>query len=154
KTNDYRYIVGVMHERLGKLNDAIDTYRTAAQNDLGLFMAHVHLANMYEQHAMWPQAIRERQEAASANPDDPSLQLDLGETFAQAGQWQDAEKALTDAEAGNPRDPRVPYYLGVIEMQLNKKDEAKNALNRFIAIAPSRFQRQVDDAKKRLNSLH
>jgi len=44
--------------------------------------------------------------------------------------------------------------LGVIEMQLNKKDEAKNALNRFIAIAPSRFQRQVDDAKKRLGSLH
>jgi len=154
KTNDYRYIVGVIQERLGKLNDAIDTYRTAAQNDLGLFMAHVHLANMYEQHAMWAQAIRERQQAASANPDDPSLLLDLGETYAQAGQWQDAEKALTDAQAGNPRDPRVPYYLGVIEMQLNKKDEAKNALNRFIAIAPSRFQRQVDDAKKRLGSLH
>ena len=154
KTNDYRYIVGVMQERLGKLNDAIDTYRAAAQNDLGLFMAHVHLANMYEQHAMWPQAIKERQEAASANPDDPSLLLDLGETFAQAGQWQDAEKALVDAQTGNPRDPRVPYYLGVIEMQLNKNTEARNALTRFIAIAPTRFQRQVDDAKKRLNSLH
>lgn len=154
KTNDYRYIVGVMEERLGKLNDAIDTYRAAAQNDLGLFMAHVHLANMYEQHAMWPQAIKERQEAASANPDDPSLLLDLGETFAQAGQWQDAEKALVDAQTGNPHDPRVPYYLGVIEMQLNKNTEARNALTRFIAIAPTRFQRQVDDARKRLNTLH
>ena len=154
KTNDYRYIVGVMQERLGKLNDAIDSYREAARNDLGLFMAHVHLANMYEQHAMWPQAIRERQEAANANPDDPSLQLDLGETFAQAGQWQDAEKALKDAQTGNPRDARVPYYLGVVEMQLNEKDDARNALTRFIAIAPSRYERQVADAKKRLDSLH
>lgn len=154
KTNDYRYIVGVMQERLGKLNDAIDSYREAARNDLGLFMAHVHLANMYEQHAMWPQAIRERQEAANANPDDPSLQLDLGETFAQAGQWQDAEKALKDAQTGNPRDARVPYYLGVVEMQLNDKDDARNALSRFIAIAPSRYERQVADAKKRLDSLH
>ena len=65
-------------------------------------MAHVHLANMYEQHAMWPQAIRERQEAANANPDDPSLQLDLGETLAQAGQWQDAEKAEKDRSIGEP----------------------------------------------------
>lgn len=154
KTNDYRYIVGVMQERLGKLNDAIDSYREAARNDLGLFMAHVHLANMYEQHAMWPQAIRERQEAANANPDDPSLQFDLGETFAQAGQWQDAEKALKDAQTGNPRDARVPYYLGVVEMQLNEKDDARNALTRFIAIAPSRYERQVADAKKRLDSLH
>jgi len=154
KTNDYRYIVGVMLERNGKLNDAIDAYREAARNDLGLFMAHVHLANMYEQHAMWPQAIRERQEAANANPDDPSLQLDLGETYAQAGQWQDAEKALKDAEAGNPRDARAPYYLGVVEMQLNEKDAARNELTRFIAIAPSRYQRQVSDAKKRLDSLH
>jgi len=154
KTNDYRYIVGVMLERNGKLNDAIDAYREAARNDLGLFMAHVHLANMYEQHAMWPQAIRERQEAANANPDDPSLQLDLGETYVLAGQWQDAEKALKDAEAGNPRDARAPYYLGVVEMQLNEKDAARNELTRFIAIAPSRYQRQVSDAKKRLDSLH
>ena len=154
KTNDYRYIVGVLQERLGQLNDAIDSYRTAAQNDLGLFMAHVHLANMYEQHAMWPQAIRERQAAVNANPDDPSLQLDLGETLAQAGQWQDAEKALKDAQAGNPRDARVPYYLGVVAIQLNETDEAKNELTRFLAIAPSRYERQVADAKKRLDALH
>lgn len=154
KTNDYRYIVGVLQERLGKLNDAIDSYREAARNDLGLFMAHVHLANMYEQHAMWPQAIQERQEAANANPDDPSLQLDLGETLAQAGQWQGAEKALKDAQTGNPRDARVPYYLGVVEIQLNEKDVAREELTRFVAIAPSRYQHQVDDAKKRLDSLH
>ena len=154
KTNDYRYIVGVLQERLGQLNDAIDSYRTAAQNDLGLFMAHVHLANMYAQHAMWPQAVRERQEAANANPDDPSLELDLGETYAQAGQWQDAEKALKDAEAGNPRDARAPYYLGVVEIQLNEKDAARNELTRFIAIAPSRYDRQVADARKRLDALH
>jgi tetratricopeptide (TPR) repeat protein len=154
KTNDYRYIVGVMQERLGKLNDAIDTYMEAARNDLGLFMAHVHLANMYEQHGMWTQAIRERQAAVNANPDDASLQLDLGETYIQAGQWQDAEKALKDAQAGNPRDARVPYYLGVVQMQLNEKDDARNELTHFVAIAPSRYQRQVADARKRLDSLH
>ena len=60
---------------------------------------------------------------------------------------------MNDAQTGNPRDARVPYYLGVVEMQLNEKDDARNALTRFIAIAPSRYERQVADAKKRLDSL-
>ena len=48
----------------------------------------------------------------------------------------------------------MPYYLGVVEMQLNEKDDARNALTHFIAIAPSRYERQVADAKKRLDAIH
>jgi Flp pilus assembly protein TadD len=101
----------------------------------------------------WPVAIKERRAAVSANPDDPSLLLDLGKTLAGAGDWAGAEQTLKQAGDANPRDSRVPYYLGIVQQQLNKKEEARASFDRFIALAPSRYARQVDNAKQRLAAL-
>jgi Flp pilus assembly protein TadD len=103
---------------------------------------------------MFPQAVAERRAAVSADPDDPSLLLDLGKTLAHANQWIDAEKALRDAVDANPRDPRPHYFLGIIEQHQNKAQEARTAFNDFIALAPTRYAPQVADAKQRLNALH
>jgi tetratricopeptide (TPR) repeat protein len=154
RTNEFRYVLAVMKQRAGQYNEAIDLYREAIGNDIGLYMAHVRLAQIYEDHNMLPQAVAERRAAVSANPDDPSLLLDLGKTLARADQWIDAEKALSDAVAANPRDPRPHYFLGIIEQHQNKTPEARTALNDFIALAPSRYGPQIADAKQRLNALH
>jgi tetratricopeptide (TPR) repeat protein len=152
RTNEFRYILGVMKQRAGQFNEAIDLFREALQNDIGLYMAHVRLAQIYEDHNMLPQAVAERRAAVNTNPDDPSLLLDLGKTLARANQWIDAEKALQDAVAANARDPRPYYFLGSWATQ-NKTAEARVAFNDFIARAPSRYGPQVADAKQRLNAL-
>jgi tetratricopeptide (TPR) repeat protein len=153
RTNEFRYILGVMKQRAGQFNEAIDLFREALQNDIGLYMAHVRLAQIYEDHNMLPQAVAERRAAVNTNPDDPSLLLDLGKTLARANQWIDAEKALQDAVAANARDPRPYYFLGIVEQHQNKTAEARVAFNDFIARAPSRYGPQVADAKQRLNAL-
>jgi tetratricopeptide (TPR) repeat protein len=154
RTNEFRYVLAVMKQRAGQFNEAIDLYRRALENDIGLYMAHVRLAQIYEDYNMFPQAVAERRAAVSADPDDPSLLLDLGKTLAHANQWIDAEKALRDAVDANPRDPRPHYFLGIIEQHQNKAQEARTAFNDFITLAPTRYAPQVADAKQRLNALH
>ena len=91
--------------------------------------------------------------AVTANPDDPSLLTDLGVLLRQADSLAESETVLRQSMDANPRDSRVPYYLGVVEQQLNKKEEARASFDRFIALAPSRYARQLDNAKQRLAAL-
>jgi tetratricopeptide (TPR) repeat protein len=153
ETNQYRYMLAVLYQRAGKLEDAVRYYREALENDIGLYMANARLASIAEANMNWPAAIKERRAAVNANPDDPSLLLDLGKALAGSGDWAGAEQTLKQAMDANPRDSRVPYYLGIVEQQLNKKEEARASFDRFIALAPSRYARQVENAKQRLATL-
>ena len=153
RTNEFRYMLANIKQRAGKLNEAIDLYREAVTNDIGLYMAHVRLADMYETARMWPEAVTSRRNAVNSNPEDATLLLDLGKTLAAAGQPDDAVIALRQATAANPRDPRPFLYLGLLLEQMGRKDEAKTALNQYVALAPSRYERQTAVAKQHLAAL-
>lgn len=153
RTNEFRYMLANIKQRAGKMNEAIDLYREAVTNDIGLYMAHVRLADMYETARMWPEAVTSRRNAVNANPEDATLLLDLGKTLAAAGQPEEAVIALREATTANPRDPRPFLYLGLLLEQLGRKDEAKTALNQYIALAPSRYERQTAVAKQHLAAL-
>lgn len=153
RTNEYRYALAFAQQRAGHPNDAIRLYQDVLGDDIGFYTAHVRLAEIYESHQMWDQAVLERQRAVEASPDNPSLGFYLGETLANAGRWGDAEQPLQTAERANPRDSRIPYYLARVEQQLGKSAAARDEYNRFIAIAPSRFAAQIADAKQRLAAL-
>lgn len=153
RTNEYRYALGFAKQQAGDLNGAVETYQEALTEDVGLFPAHLRIAEIYEGVRQWEPAINARRNAVNANPDDASLQSDLGWTLAKAGRFADAEAALRDAVERAPRDARAAYYLGIVQQQLGRAVEAKTTLQRFIQIAPSRYERQVADARQRLSSL-
>lgn len=153
ETNQYRYMLGVLYHRAGRLSDAEHLYRTALEKDIGIYMAHARLATIAEGKGDWPTAVAERRSAVNANPDDPSLLLDLGRTLSAWGDFPAADEAIKQAAAANPRDSRAWYYLGIVEQQLNKREEARAAFSRFVELAPSRYVRQVEDAKQRLAAL-
>jgi tetratricopeptide (TPR) repeat protein len=153
RTNEFRYMLANIKQRAGKVNEAIDLYREAVTNDIGLYMAHVRLADIYEAARRWPEAITSRRNAINANPEDATLLLDLGKTLAGAGQAEEAVLTLRQATAANARDPRPFLYLGFLLEQLGRKDEAKTALNQYIALAPSRYERQTAVAKEHLAAL-
>lgn len=151
--SEYRYMIAVLTEKNGDVNNAIDMYRQLLTDDAGFYMAHARLAAIYEAHNMLPQAIAERQAAVNANPDDASLLYEFGLTYAKSGQWSLAEQQLKAAMAANPHDARVPYYLGIVEQQEKNAAGARDAFAKFIAIAPSRYERQIADAKQRISTL-
>jgi len=153
RTNEFRYVLAYLKQRSGSLDEAMDLYREAITNDLGLYMAHVHLAEMYETGHMTDQAVLSRRNAINANPDDPSLLLDLGKTLANLGRFQEALEPLRRAIEMNPRDVRAYLYLGLVLEQLGDKDKARTTLSSFITLAPSRYDRQIAVAKQHLAAL-
>ena len=153
RTNEYRYTLGYAKQRAGDLNGALDTYRESLANDLGLFPAHLRIAEIYEGAKMWDAAIMARRNAINASADDPSMQLDLGWTLAKAGKFAEAEAELREAAQRAPWEPRAAYYLGLVLQQQGKAADAKASFERFTQIAPSRFERQVADARQRLANL-
>lgn len=153
-TNDYRYVLAVLHHLWGKPADAMRLYQEALASDLGLYMAHVRLAQMFRDYKMWDQAIAEGRRAVETNPDDATALVELGVILGDAGRAAEAEETLRQAATANPRDPRAVYHLGLVQQQLAKSTDAREALTRFIAIAPAaRYERQIADAKQRLTAL-
>jgi tetratricopeptide (TPR) repeat protein len=153
KTNEYRYFMAAFNNAAGNTNEAERLYREALENDLGLYAAHVRLAEIYEVRKDWAKAVDERRNAVNANPDDLTLQMDLGLTLGRAGKLAEAEEALKTSTEGLPRNTLGWYWLGIVEQQLGQKAAAKAAFERVVALAPSRMQAVVDRAKQRLVDL-
>src|SRR5512146_3365647 len=152
-TSDFRYLLGLFKQRAHRPADAMTLYQQALASDLGLYMAHVRLAQLYAENHMWAQAVEEARRAVTANPDDPSLLVDLAEMLRDAGRLAEAEAAFRQAAQANARNPRVAYELGLVEQQVGNPGAAKQALTRFMAIAPSGMSTEIADAKQRLAAL-
>jgi len=148
RTNEYRYMLAVLNHRAGKLEKAVALYRETLENDVGLYAAHSRLAEIADSNNNIDAAIQERRAAVNANPDDSGLLLSLGITLGEAGDLGDSEQTLRQAMEINPRDSRACYYLGVVEQRLGKTDAARATFTTFVGLAPSRYDRQIQDAKR------
>jgi Tfp pilus assembly protein PilF len=153
QTNEYRYFLAHIRHAAGENDEAMKLFRQTLENDIGLYMAHVQMATIFEEERLYPEAIAERRRAVDSNPDDPSLLMDLGVTLGKAGRFAEGEEVLQHALEANPRDARVLFWLGLCQVEQNKRTEAKATLTRFVAMAPSRWERQIEMANQRLASL-
>ena len=155
ETNDFRYILAVLHERARRPADAEALYKEALANDLGLFMAHVRLAGMYRTYRQWNDAVTEARRAIEANPDDPVAVRELGEILYDARRPAEAEPVLHQALERLPTDTRTHYLLGVLYQETDRPALAREALSRFVALAPAARVTgpAVEDAKQRLQAL-
>ncbi len=148
------YVYGYLLQRSGRSEEAAEIYRGVLARDLGLWMAHVQLARIYDERAEWVDAIRERRLALSADPEDPSLLLDLAITLSRAGRPEEAEPVLAQARSGLPRNFRVPYFQGVVALQLDRPGAAREAFERFLTLVPSRYTDEIAEVRGRLRALN
>lgn len=153
QSNDYRFLLATMLYLSGRYHQAIPTFRRALEVDLGLYVAHVQLARMYETQGALEEALRERRLALDVQQDDPDLLIELAATLLKAGRTVEAREPLADAARVNPRDARAPYLQGVIAEALHDSAGARDAYTQFLAIAPSRFAAQRREAGERLGAL-
>jgi Tfp pilus assembly protein PilF len=153
EANDYRYMLATLNQKTGKTDEALRLYQQVLENDIGNYMAHVQMARIFESSRRFDLAVIERQRAVETNPEDASLLLDLGITMGRAGRFDEAMTVLQEAVDLNPRDTRSLFWLGTAAFQLQKRDQAKDAFSRFVAHAPSRYERQIATARQRLTEL-
>jgi len=153
ETNDYRYMLATIEQRKGDADSAIALYQTALEHDLGLYMAHVQIARLDQAARRSAEALTEYHRAVDANPGDASLLFDLGLAEAETGKLQEALTPLEQAAQLDPRDSRIPYYIGRVDEARHDTEGARAAYQRFLGLAPSRYARQIADAKQRLARL-
>lgn len=152
ETNHYRYILAVVLEGAGRIDEAVSMYHQAASENLGLYMAHVRLANLAESRGDTQLALSERQFAVDANPEDPTVHLEQGLTYANARMFQQSIAALENAIRLNPLDAQVHYFLGLVHDMAGDRAASHAALERFLALAPERMAQERADARTRLGS--
>lgn len=153
RINEFRYTLATVLQAEGKIPEAVALYQEVLNNDIGFYMANVRLAGIYEAGKDYPKAVQERLNAVNANPDDPSLLMDLGVTLGKAGMMPQAETRFQEAAVANPRDVRSLFWLGLSQFEQGKRDAARESLSRFVAGAPSRYERQIAMARERLTRL-
>jgi tetratricopeptide (TPR) repeat protein len=152
-SNRMRYVLATVTRLAGRGEEAIALYEQSLEKDLGLFMAHTAMAEIYEERRDWNAAITERRRAVESNPENTSLQYDLGHTLARSLRFYEAAEVLSAAMAANPHNARIPYTLGLVQLRLKDRPAALAAFRRFVAIAPSRFGAQVTEARQRIKEL-
>jgi tetratricopeptide (TPR) repeat protein len=152
QTGELRYLMGVIQQRGGFNDAAEESFKAALTEDLGLYMAHVRLADLYQAQGHLDEAVQERQRATDANPDDPSLLVDLGRTLLLAGNASGAVKPLRRAITLQPHMLEAYHQLGRALVALHDP-EARATLNHFIECAPSTMAAAVADARQLLDRV-
>lgn len=153
RPNEIRYVLAALEQEAGQRDSALAHFEQVVTADLGQYMAHVRMADIYEFRQQWDLAIEERRRAVASNPEDSSLQYDLGLTLARAHRYPEARDALAEAARMNPLNARIPYVLGKVQVLLHETADARATLARFIAMAPGRFHDQVIEAQQQLATL-
>jgi tetratricopeptide (TPR) repeat protein len=151
--NDYRYALATLYQRAGRTEKAARLFRDVLAEDVGMYMAHVRLADLLEANRRWEEALVERRMARELNPDDPTLLMEEAITLGKAGRLGDADSVMQEAVRAAPRDARPLYYLGVVATAAHRTSEAREAFARFLALAPTRYAVEIADAKRRLDGL-
>ena len=150
---DHLYLYGVMSERAGHSEVAIAAFQQALEEDLGLFEAHSHLADLHESRGERERALVERTRAVDASPGSARLYFDLGAALLRAGRNVEAESALMDAARLLPDDAAIQRALAGAALRNGHADLAKAALAHFIEVAPARDRAEVDQARLQLAQL-
>jgi len=153
RTNEYRFMLAVVHQRAGNPDRAMDLFREAVEHDLGLAMAHSYMAGLYQEAGQLDSSFAERQRAVEVSPDDPSALFEYAVSLFNARRLAEAEEALRRAVALNPRYSPPLYLLGRAAEELGRPADARELYQRFLSLAP---RRQVDlraDAERFLTAV-
>lgn len=150
---DFRYLIATLKHQAGLALEAEQILQEVLEEDPDFYQAYVRIARIHESRRDWRKAAEACRNAVQVNPNDPSLLYDLGVMLGRANRLGEAEEALLRAQTLNPRDARIPYVLGLVRISRGNPDGARAALDHFVSIAPSRFERMLTDAKQRLKLL-
>jgi tetratricopeptide (TPR) repeat protein len=153
RDNEYRFVLASLQELTGHRDSAIALYQEALVHDLGLVMAHIRLANIYEETGQAADALMERRRAAEAGGDDPTVLFDLAASLFNSGQVAQAEDPLLKAVKIDPRFAPPYYLLGRTSEELGLADEARHHYTTFLVLAPLRSADLRNDAQQRLEKL-
>jgi thioredoxin-like negative regulator of GroEL len=122
------YAIGIAQEQAGNQPAARAAYEQTVSENLGFYMAHLHIASVAMNARDTVAAVTEALAATQIRPDDPVVQFFTGYTLMAAGKRQDAIEHLRAAIATDPYYALPYLYLG---QALQQSDDTTGALANF-----------------------
>jgi cytochrome c-type biogenesis protein CcmH/NrfG len=141
--------IGMVHQRLGNVAAAKESFGRALQEDLSYFPAHMQLAYIAMNARDTTTALSELDLAVQIRPDDPMLHYTYGYALASVGKFEDAEVQLRKAIGVDPSFSASYYVLGQVLDALAKPADALGQYQAFLAHA-SRQDLRRKEAEQRI----
>jgi tetratricopeptide (TPR) repeat protein len=85
---------------------------------------------------MFPEALKEYEQALALRPDLPGLRLELGQIYAASSEWEKAEEQFRRETELQPGNAEAAYRLGYALLQLGKMKEAAEELRHSDLLRP------------------
>lgn len=117
-----------MHERNGKLNEAVGEYDRALDIDPKDLSALLGLAQMYDRIGRYEEALVFYGRAIKVAPDNATIHNDLGLCLARSDNMKDAAAAMRRAVSLDPKKVLYRNNLATVLLELGRVDEAYETL--------------------------
>jgi arylsulfatase A-like enzyme len=141
--------LGAAYAQAGRVADAERTLRGVLDADPDSPEALTNLGVLYLQTGRGPDAVAALRRAIDANPSAVGARNTLAVVYARSGDLPGAVEEWRQVIAIRPDDPDVLYNLGTALLRLNRAAEARPFLERFVKVAPPRY----DEDRARLQRL-
>lgn len=138
------FIMGVMHENLGNIDEAIKEYKKAASLDKEAAVIHLNLASSFIKKNEVPRAIQELKTTVKLDPEAIEPHAILALLYSSQNKIEQAtseyEIALKNASKEQPKNEDIYKSLGAIYLQQKKFKEALEAFKFILSLSPDNAQ--------------
>ncbi len=147
-------LCGIMLERRGKIERAIECYERTLRLNPNLVDARVNLGTLWLRKGDGARARIEWEVAHRMNPSNTRVLLNLGALELRDGNCGSARRFLESALQRSPDNASVWNNLGVLHVRAGRMHEALDAFEKALALDPScdDVRRNVDAVRGRANS--
>ncbi len=130
------YNLGVAHENLGQMDQAVTFYGKAVELQTSAVEPYLALATIYTANQQWPEAMAMLQEAEALQPGDVDTVFDLGAVAMNAGDIPAAEAAFLRVIELDDAHALGHYQLGMVYVNQGKSGEAVAHLEKYLELQP------------------
>ena len=130
------YNLGVAHENLGQIDQAVTFYKKASELQASSVEPYLALAAIYTANQQWPEAMAMLQGAEKLQPDDVSIVFDIGAVAMNAVDVPAAERAFQRVVELDDAHALGHYQLGMVYVNQGKSEEAIAQLEKYLELEP------------------
>jgi len=129
-------LMGALHRRAGRLEQAVSAYRRAIRLQPDYADAHGNLGNVLRTQEKWEEAITAYQRAIAIRPGSSSLYGSLSDTFRMAGRFSEAEAAAHRAIEADPNAAGSYLNLGNALKAQRQREQAAESYRKALVLDP------------------
>ncbi len=134
--SEAHFNLGVVHQAGGLLEQALISFRHAAELAPGATAAHYNMATALHELGQPEEAVAAYRRAIEADSDHAPAYAGLGFVLRTIGRLEEARTTYERAVARDPQDPPALSGYGIVLQQLGRLPEATDALRRATELDP------------------